>query len=145
LFPIDYRNRDYHAEIKRLTASRGVDLVLDALGGGDWKKGYDLLAPAGMLICYDLANANKGGTRSLFRALGELARAPRFSPMSLMDQNRAVAGVNLGHLWRDAGLIRSHTDALLELYNAGKIQSYIGGTFPFSRAADAHGELEYGR
>ncbi len=144
-FPIDYRNRDYHAEIKRLTAGRGVDVVLDALGGGDWKKGYDLLAPGGMLICYGLANANKGGTRSLFKALGELARAPRFSPMNLMDMNRAVAGVNLGHLWKEVGLVRSHTDALIELFNEGKIRPHIGGTYPFSRAADAHAELEYGK
>src|SRR5437868_5609338 len=35
--PIDYRTRDYVAEVRRLTGGRGVDLVLDALGGADWR------------------------------------------------------------------------------------------------------------
>lgn len=43
--PIDYRSQDYASEIQRITNGKGVDLVLDPLGGRDWKKGYQLLAP----------------------------------------------------------------------------------------------------
>src|SRR5690349_16952557 len=38
--PIDYRTRDYEAEVRGLTGGRGVDVVLDPLGGRDWRKGY---------------------------------------------------------------------------------------------------------
>ncbi len=89
---IDYRSVDYVEEVRRLTGGRGVDVVLDALGGPDWTKGYSLLAPAGLLVAFGLANANVGGKRHLLHALG-----------------------------------------------------HIGGSFPFSRAAQAYGELEYGR
>lgn len=143
--PIDYRSADYAQEIRRLTGDRGVDLVLDALGGPDWKKGYDLLKPAGMLVAFGLANANTGGRRNLFHVLGQLARAPRFNPMKLMDQNRAVAGVNLGHLWDEADLLRSSMAALLKLYTEGSIKPHIGGRYPFDRVVDAHAELEYGK
>ncbi len=143
--PIDYRNLDYVAEVQRLTDGRGVDLVLDALGGADWKKGFSLLAPTGMLIAFGMANVNTGGKRKLLHVLGQLARVPRFSPMTLMGENRTVAGVNMGHLWGETELLTGQIRHLLELYEAGKIKPHIGGSFPFSRAAEAHAELEYGR
>lgn len=143
--PIDYRSQDYVKEVRRLTGGRGVDLVLDALGGPDWKKGYSLLAPAGMLIAFGLANANTGGKRRILHVISQIVRVPRFSPLALMDRNRAVAGVNLGHLFGEAEMLRGALDALMELYRAGKIDPVVGATFPFSRAADAHAELEYGK
>jgi synaptic vesicle membrane protein VAT-1 len=143
--PIDYRTLDYAAEIKRLTQGRGVDVVLDALGGPDWGKGYRLLAPAGLLIAFGLANANKGGKRRIAHVLGQLMRSPLFRPMQLMSDNRAVAGVNMGHLWKETALLRREIDALMELYRRAAIQPQIGGSFPFTRAAEAHAELEFGR
>ena len=47
--PIDYHTTDYAAEIRRLTAGQGVDIVLDPLGGHDWRKGLKLLRPCGRL------------------------------------------------------------------------------------------------
>jgi NADPH:quinone reductase-like Zn-dependent oxidoreductase len=142
---IDYRSVDYVEEVRRITGGRGVDVVLDALGGPDWKKGYSLLAPGGLLIAFGLANANVGGKRHLFHALGQLLRSPRFGCMTLMSDNKCVAGVNLGHLLDDVELIRGDAEALMELYRRGQIRPHIGRSFPFSRAADAYAELEYGR
>jgi NADPH:quinone reductase-like Zn-dependent oxidoreductase len=142
---IDYRSVDYVEEVRRLTDGRGVDVVLDALGGPDWTKGYSLLAPGGLLIAFGLANANVGGKRHLLHALGQLLRSPRFRGMTLMSDNKGVAGVNLAHLWSDVELIRGEAEALLGLYRGGHIRPHVGGSFPFSRAADGYAELEYGR
>jgi NADPH:quinone reductase-like Zn-dependent oxidoreductase len=142
---IDYRSMDYAAEVRRLTGGLGVDLVLDALGGPDWKKGYSLLAPAGLLVAFGLANVNVGGKRHLLRAVGQLLRSPRYSCRRLMDDNRGVAGVNLGHLWDRIDDLEGEAQALLALYQAGRIKPHVGATFPFSRAAEAHAQLEYGR
>ena len=58
---IDYRSTDYAREVKRIVnGAAGVDIVLDPLGGGDWKKGYQLLRPAGMLIAFGFANMASG-------------------------------------------------------------------------------------
>src|SRR4051794_35707497 len=62
-YPIDYRAVDYAAEVRKITNGKGVDLVLDPLGGEDWKKGYDLLRPAGMLCAFGFANMASGEKR----------------------------------------------------------------------------------
>jgi NADPH:quinone reductase-like Zn-dependent oxidoreductase len=142
---IDYRSIDYVEEVKRITGGRGVDVVLDALGGLDWAKGYSILAPGGLVIAFGFANMNVGGKRNLLHALGQLLRSPRYGGMKLMSDNRGFAGVNMGHLWDDPDLVRREADALVPLYRDGHIRPHIGGSFPFSRAADAYGELEYGR
>jgi NADPH:quinone reductase-like Zn-dependent oxidoreductase len=143
--PIDYRTSEYAEVVRELTKDRGVDLVLDALGGADWKKGFDLLKPTGMLIAFGLANANTGGKRRMLHVLAQLARVPRFSPMKLMDMNRTVSGVNMGHLFGEVEMMREELTALLDLYRQGHIKPHIGASFPFSKAADAHGELELGK
>jgi synaptic vesicle membrane protein VAT-1 len=142
---IDYRTVDYVEEVNRITNGRGVDVVLDALGGPDWKKGYSLLAPGGLLVAFGLANANVGGKRSLVRALGQVLGSPLYSVMKMMNDNRGIVGVNMGQLWGNIGLIKEEADAVLAHYRAGRIRPHIGGTYPFSRAADAFGELENGK
>jgi NADPH:quinone reductase-like Zn-dependent oxidoreductase len=143
--PIDYRSKDYVEEVMRLTNGRGVDLVLDALGGPDWKRGYQLLAPTGLLIAFGLANVNKGGKRRMLHVLTQIARMPLFTPMKLMNDNKAVAGVNIGHLWNELDMLREELTAVLELYQRGAIHPHVHHTYPFSEAAAAFGELEHGK
>lgn len=143
--PIDYRSEDYVERVRALTDGAGVDLVLDALGGADWRRGYGLLRPAGMLIAFGLANANVGGKRSLPRVLGHVIRTPHWSPLGLMSDNRSVAGVNMGHLWGEVKLLAEEAAALLRLYSQGLVKPHVSERFPFSRAAEAHTALERGR
>src|SRR5512137_931710 len=110
---IDYRTADYAAEVRRLTGGKGVHLVLDALGGADWRKGYDLLRPAGMLVAFGVANMASGERRNLWTVLRQFLASPRFSPIALMNDNRAVAGVNVGHLWGEAEMMMAELQAVL--------------------------------
>ena len=136
--PIDYRSENYVEVVKRETGGRGVDLVLDALGGKDWAKGYSLLAPAGQLIIFGWANMVSGTKRSIPTVIKQFLSMPRFSPMQLMPDNRGVAGVNLGHLWNEQELLGDELDALLALFREGKIRPHVDRVFPLSQAADAH-------
>lgn len=139
--PIDYRGADYAAAVRELTGGKGVDLVLDALGGADWKKGYDLLRPCGTLVAFGFANMAGGETRSLGRVLKNFFSVPRFSPMRLMDDNRGLVGVNMGHLWSEMSLLREEVAELMRLYDAGRVRPHVDSKFPFERAADAHRRL----
>jgi synaptic vesicle membrane protein VAT-1 len=143
--PIDYKTTDYEREVMRLSQGRGVTFVLDALGGPDWRKGYRLLHPAGMLIAFGMGSVNVGGKRSLLHVLSLLARIPRYSPLRLLNDNRAVAGCNMGHLDGEIELLTTHMRALIELYRERRIEPRIAASFPFERVAEAHAELEYGR
>jgi len=142
--PIDYHTVDYFVEIMRLTGGKGVDVVLDALGGNDWRKGYRLLRPAGRLIAFGFSNMLSGNTRSIWRMIRQIAAVPLFTPIGLMEKNRSVAGVNLGHLWDDPFLPIA-IDRLLIMYREGRIKPYIDSSFPFAQAAQAHLRLQDGK
>jgi len=143
--PIDYRTKDYVAEVMRLTDGRGVHVVLDALGAADWRKGYSLLRPAGMLIAFGLANTNVGGKRSLVNLVKQLVRIPRFSALKLMDDNRTVSGCNMGHLWSEQELLRRQLDALMKLYQDGALRPHVHAIYPFEQAREAFDDLALGR
>ena len=121
--PIDYHSVDYVKEVRRLTDGRGVDCVLDALGGDDWKKGYSLLRPGGLLISFGWANMAKYGKRRMTHVLGEFTHVPWWTPMRLMQENKGVAGVNMGHLWDERELTFDAFTALLELYEQRQHQA----------------------
>jgi len=140
--PIDYHTADYAAAVRRLTGGKGVNLVLDALGGPDWRKGYDLLRPAGLLVVYGFANLALGERRNWLHMAGQALRIPRFSPLALMSDNRGVAGVNIGHLWGEVELMMGQIHALLDLYRQGAIRPRVDSTFPLERAADAHRRIQ---
>jgi NADPH:quinone reductase-like Zn-dependent oxidoreductase len=140
--PIDYRTKDFEAEVRALTNGRGVDMILDAMGGANWKKNYRLLAPLGTLMMFGLANATRPGTRSLLRAVGQLAQQPRWSPMKLMGENKAVMGLNMGHLFGETGLLKRGLDKLARLAAEGAISPIVDQVFPFSKAAEAHLRIE---
>ncbi len=140
--PIDYRTQDYADEVRRVTGGKGVDIVLDPLGGGDWKKGYELLRPAGKLVAYGFSNMHAGERRSVLRMATQAVKIPLYTPLRLMDDNRSVAGVNIGHLWNESELLREELDELLVMYGRGQIRPQLDEVIPFDRAGDAHGRLE---
>ncbi|MDP1829942.1 MAG: medium chain dehydrogenase/reductase family protein [Archangium sp.] len=135
---IDYRTKDYAQEVMELTKGRGVDRVLDALGGPDWEKGYNLLKPGGHLHCFGWANMVDGKTRSLFTVVSQFLKLKKYSPMELMDKNRGVSGTNMGHLWGEVELMAHHLDKVLELNAGGKLTAHVDRVFPLDKAGEAH-------
>jgi len=140
--PIDYHSQDYVQEVLRITGGGGLDLVLDPLGGRDWKRSWQLLAPTGRMVAFGFANMIGGQRRSLLRVLRGLLQIPRFSPMSAMNDNRSMQGVNMGKLWELTSVMRSQMQHIIELFALGVIHPHVHAQVPFSRAADAHLMLE---
>jgi NADPH:quinone reductase-like Zn-dependent oxidoreductase len=135
--PIDGRDPRWPDAVRAL-APDGVDVVLDAVGGDSWRRGYDLLAPLGRLVCYGASELSTGRGRNLLRTVWKALRWPRFGPLKLMSQNRAVLGVNLGNLWDSAHIIRPQVEALLRYAAEGAIRPRVDRGFPFDQAAAAH-------
>jgi NADPH:quinone reductase-like Zn-dependent oxidoreductase len=133
---IDYRTEDFEEGVKRVTNGRGVDIVLDATGA--FRKSYRCLAPLGRLVCFGLSQASSGMGPSRLRALVAVAQLPFFHPLKLMNDNKAVIGVNLGHLWDHIGMLRREMIGLLADYDGGRIKPVVGKTFPLVDAAKAH-------
>jgi NADPH:quinone reductase-like Zn-dependent oxidoreductase len=135
---IDYRQANVTAEVRRLTNGRGADVVLDPIGGRSFADSYRLLAPLGRLVMYGVSSVAVGERRNWWRALTTLARMPTFRPLSLMNRNRAVFGLNLGHLWEERGLLADAMTTLIADAAAGRLRPVVARTFPLDRAADAH-------
>ena len=137
---IDYRTEDFEARTRAIMSGRGVELVLDAVGGDSLKKGYRLLAPTGRLGMFGISSAVTGKERSLGSMLRTLASTPwfQFTPMSLIDANKGVFGVNLGHLWSEVDRIRGWSEQLLDLWKSGVIRPQIAKSFRFDDAGAAH-------
>ena len=136
--PIDSRSGDVSAAVRKIVGERGIDLILDPVGGPSWNEGYDLLAPCGRLVAFGLSAAASGKKRSLIHAVSQVIRVKKFSPMKLMDDNKTLSGCNMGHLFAYIDLLRPQFLALLEMYERGEIKPHVDRTFPFEEAAAAH-------
>ncbi len=140
--PIDYRNQDYVEVVKEKTGGRGVDIVLDPMGGENWKKSWALLAPAGRWVAFGFSAGLEGSSLSYLRVAMQAIRTPFVTPLAAMDQNKSLQGCNMGHLWDEASILDPQVRRLLELYEAGVIKPHVDAEIPFDRAAEAHMMLE---
>ena len=138
---IDYRHRDFVAEVQRLTDGEGVDLVLDAIGGRHWGRSLDALAPSGRLVVYGISSAAGGGKLGLLKTV---AASPwlRSTPLALIGANHGVLGVNLGHLWTVPERVAAWSRRLLALYRDGALRPHVDRVVPFDHAPEAHRHLE---
>jgi NADPH:quinone reductase-like Zn-dependent oxidoreductase len=60
----------------------------------------------------------------------------------MMNANRGVHGVNVGHLWDDAARLRGMLGQIVALVEDGTFDPVVDRSFPFSRAADAHAYIQ---
>ena len=137
---IDYRTEDFEERGRQITGGRGVELILDAVGGDSLKKGYRLLAPTGRLGMFGASSAATGKGPGYLGMVSMLANTPwvQFNPLSLMNANKGVFGVNLGHMWGEFDRMRPWMDQLMGLWENGAIKPKIARVFNFDEAAASH-------
>lgn len=137
---IDYRKEDYLEVVMELTGGKGVDIVIDPLGGTYWKKSYRALRPTGRLLMFGISSMMPGKRKSLVHALSALVRIPfvQFNPLNLLNQNKGVLGVNVGHLWEEQEMLTSWLRQILIWADAGSVRPHIDTTFSFNQASEAH-------
>ena len=63
---------------------------------------------------------------------------PSFKPMALMDKNRGVFGVNLGHLWHRTDTLQGEIAQVVELVRDGTFVPVVDAVYPFDQAGEAH-------
>ena len=139
---IDYTQTDWLPEVMRLTAGSGVELILDPLGGGHWRKSYKALRATGRLGMFGASEAAASRLPWPFNLLSVAASMPWFHPISLMNANKAVFGVNVGHLWDEGAKVRAWADTLLAGVAEGWVRPHVDRTFPLDAAGEAHAYIE---
>lgn len=140
--PIDYRNQDWLPVLKELTNGRGVELVIDPIGGSHWKKSYAALRTTGRLGMFGVSAASATGLKGKLKLIKAAVQMPRFHPLGLMNKNRGVFGVNLGHLWNEQEKVAGWVKAIMDGINEGWIRPHVDKAFPFEQAGEAHTYIE---
>jgi NADPH2:quinone reductase len=128
---IEYRTEDFVAVIAEETGGRGVDVVLDMVGGGYMQRNFSALAPFGRLVMISF----KGGRNltldfSTFQEKQLLLTGSRLRPRPIAEKGRL------------AGELRR---AVWPLIDSGAVRPVIDSTFPLEAAAEAHEMLESSR
>lgn len=145
-YAIDYRNKDWYEELMALTDGRGVELITDPLGGKEWKRSYKALRATGRLGMFGISSASKkgssGGLKATWNMLKTVVQMPFYHPLPLLDKNRGVFGVNLGHLWHEPEKAQTWSNHILQGVRDGWVNPYVDTTFKFDEIADAHRYIE---
>jgi NADPH:quinone reductase-like Zn-dependent oxidoreductase len=139
---IDYRNQDWLAVLKELTDGRGVELVIDPIGGGHWKKSYEALRSTGRLGMFGISTASADGLRGKLGMAKAAWQTPWFHPFGLLNKNKGVFGLNLGHMWHEPEKVAEWMKVILAGVKEGWIRPHVDKSFPFDQVGAAHAYME---
>ncbi|MFY8095692.1 MAG: NAD(P)H-quinone oxidoreductase [Niveispirillum sp.] len=125
---IDYKTQDFVAVVKAATDKRGVDVVLDMVGGDYLPRNIDCLAVEGRHVSIAFLRGPKV----------ELNLAP------IMLKRLTLTGSTLRarSTAQKAALAATVREKVWPLVAAGKVRPVIAATFPLEAAADAHRLME---
>jgi len=125
---INYRTEDFAEAVKTATGGRGVDVVLDIVGGDYVAREINCMAEDGRLALIAVLGGTKGNVdlaRLLMRRLSLIGSVLR--PRS-REFKAAIAANLIEHVW--------------PLFESGRIKPVIYQTFPLDQAAQAHRLME---
>jgi NADPH:quinone reductase-like Zn-dependent oxidoreductase len=135
---IDYRTEDFETEVMRITNGLGVDIVLDAVGGESFAKSYRCLRHLGRLFMFGASSFMPDQKRRLIPLLRGVINTPKFKPFDLLDKNRGVFGVNLGHLWHETERSRAVFEQVMAKIGDGTLAPVIDRECGFDEVVQAH-------
>ena len=126
---INYREQDFVAEVKALTAKKGVDVILDMVGGPYMQKNLSALAPDGRIVQI---------------AFLQGAKVKDFDFMLLMLKRLTITGATLRSrpLAAKAAIAASLREKVWPLLDSGEIKPILHATFPLDQARAAHELME---
>ena len=124
---IIYTQQDFEAEVKRMTAGKGVQVVYDAVGKTTWDKSLNSLAPRGLIALYGQSSGPIGQIDpQIFNAKGSLF----------------MTRPSLGHYTATREELLQRAGEVLGWVRDGKLKLRMEFEFPLKDAAEAHRALE---
>jgi NADPH2:quinone reductase len=123
---VDANEADLTAALIKANNGKGVDLILEMVGGSTLDQSLEALAAFGRLVVYGMASR----------------KAPKaIHPGALMPKSQSVIGFWLVNALADKELMAEVFMDLFGMIIAGKLKPVIGSTYPLSKASDAHRDM----
>ena len=129
-FAIDYKTQDFAEEVKRIS-KRGVDVILDMVGGDYVERNLKCLAPEGRLAQIAFLKGSKVECDWRFIMLKRLTVTGSTLRASPPERKAALARELRQHVW--------------PLLEQGRVRSVIHATFDLADAPKAHALMESSR
>ena len=120
---VDANSGDLTKDLRDANGGKGVDLVLEMVGGHTFDHSLESLGAFGKIITFGMA--------------ARTAPTP-IHPGSLMHGSKTVSGFWLANCFGSKEMLADVIAELFQLVTDGKLKPVIGATFPLSQAADAH-------
>lgn len=125
---INYRTDDFAVAIPAITSGRGVDVVLNIVGGGYVARSLQVLAPEGRLVQI----AAMEGAKAEINVALLMQKRLWITGSTLRPRSAAEKGAIASALRRE----------VWPLFEQGRVAPIVHATFPLERAADAHRLME---
>jgi putative PIG3 family NAD(P)H quinone oxidoreductase len=125
---IDYRREDFVAAIQAATGNKGVDVILDMVGGDYISRNLACLAVEGRLVQIAFLSGSKQEIDILPLMMKRLTLTGSTLRPRTVAQKGAIAAALRARVW--------------PLLEAGTVAPVIHATFPLAQAADAHRLME---
>lgn len=128
---VNYRTTDWVRAFRDATAGRGVDVVLDIVGGDYVARNLEVLAVEGRLVQIAFLKSSK----------------VELDLMQVMRRRLTITGSTLRPRSPEekGAIARQLMEKVWPLFEAGTVKPVIHARFPFERAADAHRMMEESR
>ena len=123
------------------------DIILDSVGGESLRRSYKRLAPAGRVVSFGVSSMVQRERRSVLKALSVIIQSPLFTPISLMNNNRGVFGLNLLPLCQATAqdpqsMVHRSLSKILRGFHEKRYRTVIGRTYPLAEGGAAHDYLQ---
>ena len=123
---VDAGEADLAQALIKANNGKGVDLILEMVGGTTFDQSLDALSTFGRIVFYGMASRKP--PKSL-------------QPGALMPKSQSVIGFWLVNALADKELMAEVFMDLFGMIISGKLKPVIGSTYPLSKAADAHRDM----
>ena len=122
-----YTKQDFEVEVKRITGGKGLQVVYDSVGKTTFDKGFNCLAPRGMMVLYGQSSGPIGA----------------FDPQVLNQKGSLfLTRPSLGHYTATREELQQRAGEVLGWIRDGKLKLRTELEFPLKDAAQAHRALE---
>jgi len=125
---INYRTQDFAAEVKAATGGKGVNVVLDMVGGDYVQREISCMADEGRLVFI----AVLGGWKAEFNISEVMQKRLVLTGSTLRPRPVAFKGA----------IAKSLRERIWPLIEAGRIKPVISKSFPLAQASEAHKLME---